>query len=203
MIESRSWQEGGTMTATDDELVSYSLVETGLGWIGIAWNARGLTRVQLPARDREATERRLLSTLRVRAAESADMPAPIADLVGMLKRYCAGETVDFSGVPVDLDGVDGFRLAIYRAARRLGFGQTTTYGGLAEEAGHKGRAQETGKALGQNPVPIVVPCHRILAAGNRIGGFSAPGGAAAKERLLAMEGVRVGPPPPAQQSFGF
>ena len=94
------------MTATDDELVSYALVETGLGWIGIAWNARGLTRVQLPARDREATERRLLSTLCVRPAESADLPAPIADLVGMLKRYCAGETVDFSGVPIDLDGVE-------------------------------------------------------------------------------------------------
>ena len=106
-------------------------------------------------------------------------------------------------MPVDLDGVDGFRRAVYDAARRLGFGETTTYGGLAVEAGYSGRAQDTGKALGQNPVPIVVPCHRILAAGNRIGGFSAPGGAVAKERLLMMEGVRVGPPPPAQQSFAF
>jgi methylated-DNA-[protein]-cysteine S-methyltransferase len=85
----------------------------------------------------------------------------------------------------------------------LSFGETTTYGGLAEEAGYKGRAQDTGQALGRNPVPIVVPCHRILAAGNRIGGFSAPGGSAAKERLLEMEGVHVGPPPPAQRSFAF
>jgi methylated-DNA-[protein]-cysteine S-methyltransferase len=85
----------------------------------------------------------------------------------------------------------------------LRFGETTTYGGLAEEAGYKGRAQDTGQALGRNPVPIVVPCHRILAAGNKIGGFSAPGGSAAKERLLEMEGVHVGPPPPAQQSFAF
>jgi methylated-DNA-[protein]-cysteine S-methyltransferase len=191
------------MTATDDRIVPYALVETGIGWIGIAWSKRGLTRLQLPGRDREATGRRLLSTISGRPVESAGMPAPIADLVGMLRRYGAGETVDFSGVPVDFDGVDPFRRAIYDAARQLGFGETTTYGGLAEEAGYKGRAQDTGQALGRNPVPIVVPCHRILAAGNRIGGFSAPGGSATKERLLEMEGVHLGPPPPAQQSFAF
>jgi methylated-DNA-[protein]-cysteine S-methyltransferase len=191
------------MIATDDRTVPYALIETGIGFIGIAWSGRGLTRLQLPARDRQATERRLLATIPGRAVESADMPAPIAGLVGLLRRYGAGETVDFSTVPVDLDGVDPFRRAIYDAARRLGFGETTTYGGLAEEAGYKGRAQDTGQALGRNPVPIVVPCHRILAAGNRIGGFSAPGGSAAKERLLEMEGVHLGPPPSAQHSFAF
>ena len=64
-------------------------------------------------------------------------------------------------------------------------------------------ARETGAALGSNPVPLVIPCHRILAAGGKIGGFSAPGGSASKARMLALEGVRVGPPPAAQQSFGF
>jgi methylated-DNA-[protein]-cysteine S-methyltransferase len=191
------------MSEMDRSAVPYAMVETAIGWIGIAWSDRGLTRVQLPAHDRQATERRLLSTIKGRATESADMSASIAQAADLIRRYGDGEAVDFSGVPVDLDGVDGFRRAIYDAARQLGFGETTTYGGLAEEAGHKGRAQETGKALGQNPVPIVVPCHRILATGNRIGGFSAPGGSVAKERLLTMEGVRVGPPPPAQQSFGF
>jgi methylated-DNA-[protein]-cysteine S-methyltransferase len=191
------------MTATDDRIVPYALIETGIGWIGIAWSEHGLTRLQLPARDRQATERRLLATAAGHAVESADMPAPIADLVGMLRRYGAGEPVDFSGVPVDLDGIDLFRRAIYDTARGLRFGETTTYGGLAEEAGYKGRAQDTGQALGRNPVPIVVPCHRILAAGNKIGGFSAPGGSATKERLLEMEGVHLGPPPPAQQSFAF
>jgi methylated-DNA-[protein]-cysteine S-methyltransferase len=191
------------MTATDDRIAPYALIETGIGWIGIAWSERGLARLQLPGRDREATERRLLSTIRGRPVESIDMPAPIADLVGMLRRYGAGEAVDFSGVPVDLDDVDLFRRAVYDAARGLHFGEITTYGGLAEEAGYKGRAQDTGQALGRNPVPIVVPCHRILAAGNKIGGFSAPGGSATKERLLEMEGVHLGPPPPAQQSFAF
>ncbi|TIM33617.1 MAG: MGMT family protein, partial [Mesorhizobium sp.] len=77
----------------------------------------------------------------------------------------------FSGVPVDLTGVDDFRLAIYDAARKLAFGETTTYGELAKRAGHAGLARETGAALGANPVPLVIPCHRILAAGGKIGGF--------------------------------
>ena len=94
-------------------------------------------------------------------------------------------------------------LAIYDAARQLGFGETVTYGELAARAGYPGEARDTGQALGQNPVPIVVPCHRILAAGNKICGLSAPGGSATKEKLLNMEGVRVGPPPPAQAAFGF
>ena len=89
--------------------------------------------------------------------------------------------MDFSSVAVDLEGVDLFRRAIYQAARKLGFGQTTTYGGLADAAGQPGKARETGEALGRNPVPIIVPCHRIVAAGGKIGGFSAPGGSATKK----------------------
>ncbi len=99
--------------------------------------------------------------------------------------------------------MDAFRLDIYAAARRLRFGEVVTYGELARRAGHEGMARETGAALGANPVPLVVPCHRIVAAGGRIGGFSAPGGAATKEKMLELEGVRVGPPPSAQASFGF
>jgi len=187
----------------------YHLFETPLGWIGIGWSARGLTRVQLPERDRAATERRLLATLPRAAADrpaersAGDLPPAIAEAVAAIRRYASGETVDFSGIAVDLGSADDFRLAIYDAARHLGFGETVTYGELAARAGHAGAARETGQALGQNPVPIVVPCHRILAAGGKIGGFSASGGSATKERLLELEGVRVGPPPPAQSSFAF
>jgi methylated-DNA-[protein]-cysteine S-methyltransferase len=179
----------------------YAVFETGIGWIGLAWNGKGLTRLQLPERDRAATERRLLWRLSgaVETAPTGEMAA----VVDALRRYAAGEAVDFSGVPVDLSEIEPFRVAIYDAARQLGFGETTTYGELAARAGHAGLARETGQALGSNPVAIIIPCHRILAAGGKIGGFSAPGGSAAKERLLAMEGVRVGPPPPAQASFGF
>ncbi|PWJ80543.1 methylated-DNA-[protein]-cysteine S-methyltransferase [Pseudaminobacter salicylatoxidans] len=187
----------------------YHLFETPLGWIGIAWSERGLSRVQLPERDRAATERRLVATLpRAQAAHPAEqsaeqLPAAIAEAVAAIRRYAAGETVDFTDIAVDLGDADDFRLAIYDAARGLGFGETVTYGELAARAGHAGLARETGQALGQNPVPIVVPCHRILAAGGKIGGFSAPGGSVTKERLLNLEGVQVGPPPSAQGSFAF
>jgi methylated-DNA-[protein]-cysteine S-methyltransferase len=180
---------------------NYHVFETSIGWLGIAWSEKGLTQLQLPERDRAATERRLQR--RAPNGVEGEPPAWIADIIEILKRYADGAPVDFSSVPVDLAGVDTFRLAIYDAARRLGFGETTTYGELAASAGYPDGARDTGQALGQNPVPIVVPCHRILAAGNKIGGFSAPGGSATKERLLKMEGVRVGPPPPAQTSFGF
>jgi methylated-DNA-[protein]-cysteine S-methyltransferase len=182
-------------------LQKYHVFETPLGWLGIAWSEKGLTQLQLPSHDRTATERRLQRRT-VDGVES-DPPAWVAEIVETLRRYAAGEQVDFSSVPVDLAGIDAFRLAIYDAARKLAFGETTTYGELATRAGYPGEARDTGQALGQNPVPIVVPCHRILAAGNKIGGFSAPGGSTTKEKLLNMEGVRVGPPPPAQAAFGF
>ncbi|HTV70586.1 MAG TPA: methylated-DNA--[protein]-cysteine S-methyltransferase [Rhizobiaceae bacterium] len=175
------------------------IFETALGWMAVTWSAEGLTRVWLPERERESVLRRVEK----REANLPDAPLSpvIAAVVESLKSYAAGEEVDFSTVPLDLSGIDDFRLAIYDAAKALHYGETVTYGELAKRAGHPGLARETGAALGQNPLPIVVPCHRILAAGNKIGGFSAPGGSRTKEKMLAMEGVRVGPPPPAQASL--
>ncbi|HEY5818883.1 MAG TPA: methylated-DNA--[protein]-cysteine S-methyltransferase [Mesorhizobium sp.] len=184
---------------------SYHLFETALGCAGLAWSDDGVTRVLTPERDRSAVERRLLRLAGADIAYVAPvhLPKEIAAAVQLLSRYAAGEEIDFTPVKVDLAGVDAFRLAIYDAARQLRFGETVTYGQLAAAAGHPGEARDTGQALGQNPVPIVVPCHRILAAGGKIGGFSAPGGARTKEKLLALEGVHVGPPPPSQTAFGF
>ncbi|TIV97936.1 MAG: methylated-DNA--[protein]-cysteine S-methyltransferase [Mesorhizobium sp.] len=178
----------------------HAVLETVIGFMGVAWSEKGLIRLCLPERSREAVERRLFRHGGVSSATG--QPQWVVELIASIKAYAAGEDIDFSGVPVDLDGVDDFRLAIYDAARKLGFGETTTYGELAKRAGHSGLARETGAALGANPVPLVIPCHRILAAGGKIGGFSAPGGSATKEKMLAMEGVRVGPPP-AAESFGF
>lgn len=180
----------------------HRVFQTALGFVGIAWSESGLTRLCLFQRDRAAVERRL-EKLGFAGGDIADGPGWVTALVADISAYAEGEPVDFSTVPVDLAGVDDFRLAIYASARRLGFGETTTYGELAGRAGHSGLSRETGQALGSNPVPLVIPCHRILAAGGRIGGFSAPGGAATKERMLALEGVRVGPPPAPQQSFAF
>ncbi len=188
---------------TVPETIGHTVFETALGFMGIAWSELGLTRVHLAQKNRESVERNLLRKIGTGATGSRDMPAWVADLVERIKAYAAGEEIDFSNVPVDLTGVDEFQLAIYDAARKLRFGETTTYGELAKRAGKAGLPRETGAALGANPVPLVIPCHRILAAGGKIGGFSAPGGSASKERMLALEGVHLGPPPSAQSAFTF
>lgn len=187
------------MEGTSQAIAGHAVFETAIGFIGIAWSEAGLTRLCLPQRSRDAVERRLLR--HAGNAASSARPQWVAELIASIKAYAAGEDVDFSGVPVDLTGVDDFRLAIYDAARKLAFGETTTYGELARRAGHAGLARETGAALGANPVPLVIPCHRILAAGGKIGGFSAPGGSTTKEKMLAIEGVRVGPPPGSLLDF--
>jgi methylated-DNA-[protein]-cysteine S-methyltransferase len=178
----------------------FCLVETTLGWVGIAWSARGITHLQLPERDKAATRHRLLQrtgTARESAAEGH--AAVAAEAIGRLAR---GEPVDLRDLPLDLTGIDAFRAGIYAEARKIGFGETTTYGALAAAAGHPGKARETGEAMGSNPAPLIVPCHRVLAANGKLGGFSAPGGTDTKRRLLAIE--RAQPPsPPDQSAFAF
>lgn len=186
-----------------DKSCGHAVFETALGFVGIAWGNSGLTRLCLPERERVSVELRLVRQCACHAVPAQQQPAWIVGLIQSIIAYARGEIVDFMAVPVDLADVDDFRRAIYAAARELPFGETTTYGELASKAGHTGLARETGAALGANPVPLVIPCHRILAAGGKIGGFSAPGGSVTKTRMLALEGVRVGPPPAAQQSFGF
>jgi len=116
--------------------------------------------------------------------------------------YFAGQQTDFSEVPVDLGQQTELFDKIYTAARRLGWGETTTYGALAKQFGADWEiARDVGQAMAKNPIPLIIPCHRVLAAGGKIGGFSAPGGAATKAKMLEMEGVRLGEP--AQPSLGF
>jgi methylated-DNA-[protein]-cysteine S-methyltransferase len=168
----------------------YCLFDTAIGHCGVAWSTRGVTRVQLPEADRDATERRLRKG--AGAPVFGEPPPQVEEAIDKIRRYLAGETIDFALVPLDLTGVGAFHRQVYDAARRIGWGQTATYGELARQAGAPGAARAVGQALGRNPVPIVVPCHRILASGGKVGGFSAFGGAATKERLLAMEGVQLG-----------
>lgn len=189
------------------------LFETALGVVGIAWTARGITRLQLPGRDPDDTERLLTAVRngfpRAECAPGARVrlerlpPAEITAAVALLRRYATGEAVDLATVPVDLPHVSDFRRDIYHAARLIGHGDVTTYGELAERAGHAGAFRETGTAMGSNPVPLLVPCHRVLAAGRKPGGFSAPGGVETKLRLLALEGIRLDAADPAQGNLGF
>jgi methylated-DNA-[protein]-cysteine S-methyltransferase len=165
----------------------YCVFDTAIGHCGVAWNSRGITRVQLPEADRSATERRLRNGSG--GAALGEPPPVVGEAIVKIRRYLAGETIDFAGVGLDLTGVSAFHRKVYDAARRIGWGRTTTYGELARRAGAPGAARAVGQALGRNPVPIIVPCHRIIASGGKVGGFSAFGGANTKERLLALEGV--------------
>jgi len=180
----------------------YLIFETAGGYCGIAWSGAGITRFQLPTRSAEATERLLLR--RTPGAEPGTPPPEVADAVAAVKRYFAGEEIDFSGFTLDLGEQDPFFEQIYAAARRVGWGQTTTYGALAKQLGAGPEAaRDVGQAMAKNPVALIIPCHRVLAAGGKLGGFSAPGGATAKTRMLELEGVNLAPPSAAQQSFGF
>jgi len=174
----------------------HQLFDTAIGECGVAWNMRGLIGVQLPEKDRGATELRL--AVKCHSTNAAEVPPWIQSLIVSIQRYLAGQPVDFSSIAVDLDGIDGFRQRLYAALRTVGFGRTTTYGELAKQldlAGWEG-ARDVGEAMGKNPMPIVIPCHRVLAAGNKIGGFSAYGGTTTKQKLLALEGVDLNPGPP-------
>ncbi len=179
---------------------SFCLFETRLGWMGITWSPAGIARLQLPEADRTATRSGLLR----RGGNAVERPAEgsAADAIDAVRRLASGEAADFRHLPLDLSGIDAFRAAIYAQARRIGHGETTTYGELATRAGHPGKARETGEAMGRNPVPLIIPCHRVLAANGRLGGFSAPGGVDTKKRLLALEKARA-PAPLGQAAFAF
>jgi methylated-DNA-[protein]-cysteine S-methyltransferase len=180
----------------------YSVFETAAGFCGIAWRDAGIVRFQLPTASAEATER--LLRRRVAGAEPGTPPREVAATIAAAQRYFAGETIDFADVRVDLDGADEFFRRIYETLRRVGWGSTTTYGALAKALGAGPEAaRDVGEAMAINPVPLIIPCHRVLAAGGKVGGFSAPGGAATKIRMLELEGVRLGPPEPAQRSLGL
>ena len=180
----------------------YRVFETAGGFCGVVWSCKGVTRFQLPTKSAEATERILRR--RTPEAEPGEPTAAIAETIAAVRRYFDGEEVDFSGVTLDLDGQDQFFADIYGAARRVGWGRTTTYGALAKEVGAGPQAaRDVGEAMSKNPVALIIPCHRVLAAGGKLGGFSAPGGSTAKARMLALEGVRVAPQAPPQLSLGL
>jgi methylated-DNA-[protein]-cysteine S-methyltransferase len=173
-----------------------------MGFCAIAWSDAGVARFQLPTKTADAAER--LMRRRAFGSEPGAPPEDIAAVIAATKRYFAGEETDFSQVQVDLAGQDAFFAQIYEALRQVTWGRTTTYGALAKEVGAgRERARDVGEAMARNPTPLIIPCHRVLTADGRIGGFSAPGGSKTKARMLELEGVRVGPPEVAQQAFSF
>jgi len=173
----------------------YALFPTAIGCCGIAWGARGITGVQLPEHDEAATRARMAR----RFPSSAEVGAPphvqlAMDAITALLRGTPTEPVDLRDVVLDLEGVPPFHQRVYAAARGIPPGETMTYGEMARQLGERGAARAVGQALGANPFAPVVPCHRILAADGRSGGFSASGGVSTKLRLLEIEKARFGGP---------
>jgi methylated-DNA-[protein]-cysteine S-methyltransferase len=166
--------------------IGFALFDTPLGVCGIAWSENGISRLQLPEATREQARARLMKRV---GAEEADPPPVVRDAIERVRRAMTGVPTDFADIPVDLDSVPDFNKRIYDLLRQIGWGETTTYGELAARAGQKDAAQAVGQAMGANPVPVIIPCHRVLAANRKPGGFSAPGGLTTKQRLLELEGV--------------
>jgi methylated-DNA-[protein]-cysteine S-methyltransferase len=174
--------------ATTNKPLHFVLFETAIGRCALLWRGGLVIGAALPARD-EATMRERIARRWPDASES-EAPAFVADAVALVVRLLAGEKVDLARVPLDLGAGSELERKVWDAARRIPCGEVRTYGDIAREIGMPGAAQAVGAALGRNPIPIVVPCHRVLAASGRSGGFSAPGGVATKFRMLEIEGAR-------------
>lgn len=171
----------------------FTLFDTAIGRCGIAWGERGVVGVQLPERNEGAARARLLR--RCPGAEEAPPPPGVQRAIDGIVALLAGEASDLTGIEIEMDRLLDFNRRVYDVARSVPPGATLTYGEIAAQLGESGRAQAVGQALGENPFPIIVPCHRVVAAGGKLGGFSAHGGAATKRRLLAIEAVHAKGPP--------
>ena len=166
-----------------------TLFATPIGHCGLAWGDKGVVGVQLPQESGARTQARLAG--RFPDAAYAEPPAQIAQVIAAVGRLLAGEPVDLTGVVLDEEGLPEFDRAAWAVARTVPPGETITYGQIAARLGDPHAARAVGRAMGANPFPIIVPCHRVLGADGRMGGFSAAGGIEAKARLLSIERARI------------
>lgn len=174
-------------------VAGWCFFDTALGRCAIAWSDAGISCVQLP----EQSEARAQARLQRRCPEAvqAEPPPPLAHAISRIQALLEGRRDDLADLPLDMRGVPPFHQKVYALARAIPPGRTLTYGEVAQALGDPGAARAVGQALGHNPFAPVVPCHRVLAAGARSGGFSAEGGVATKLRMLQIEGARFGAAP--------
>jgi methylated-DNA-[protein]-cysteine S-methyltransferase len=189
-----------TMNPPMNPTVGCAVFDTAGGFCGIGWNAdAAVTRFHLPTSDAARAARGLAR--RTGDAPMAEPPAAVAEVIAGVRAYFDGARADFTAVALDPGPQEAFPAAVYAHVRRIPWGETTTYGAVARalDAGPEA-ARDVGQAMARDPLQLLVPCHRVLAAGGRTGGFSAPGGTDAKLRMLALEGNDIAP---AQAAFGF
>ena len=163
----------------------FTLFDTALGRSGIAWGRWGVIGVQLPESSDENTLRRL--SQRFPEARRLDPPPDVERAIEAVAALFRGEPADLSAIQLDLEGIPPFHRLVYQAARSIAPGTTASYGELAARVGSAKAARAVGQAMRRNPFPIVVPCHRVMAAGGKVGGFTANGGTTTKLRMLALE----------------
>jgi methylated-DNA-[protein]-cysteine S-methyltransferase len=157
----------------------YAVFETIAGWVGIEGSVKGLRRATLPLR----TEQAVCRTLGI-DPKSAAPSGRLDDLVGRYRAYFSGHYMEFPD-KLDLEEATPFRRAVWQATRRIPFGQTRSYAWVANRIGNARAVRAVGQALAANPLPVIVPCHRVLASNGGLGGFS--GGLDMKRFLLKLE----------------
>ena len=173
-------------------MVHLSLFPTPLGDWGIAWRDDPVVATQLPEGSSADTGRRLAART---GATKGEPPNVIRRAIASMTALLEGKGTDLTPIVCDFDRIDPFAAEVYAATRAIPAGETSTYGAIASQLGDKRLARDVGQALGRNPLPIIVPCHRVIGAGGRLTGFSAAGGVATKLRMLAIEGAQVGGAP--------
>jgi O-6-methylguanine DNA methyltransferase len=175
---------------------SYCIFKTPLGWCGIAWrpsqdpgNPYAVTSFQLPEATAEMTKLRIAKC--IGAPEPNRPPIQIMKTISKVCLHLQGEVQDFRDVLIELEGAEPFVQTVCDAVRKIPAGKTVTYGDIAKAIGKPAKTRAVGWALGRNPIPLIIPCHRVVAASGKPGGFSAFGGRATKAKLLAIEGATV------------
>lgn len=171
----------------------FALFDTPIGPCGIAWAGERIAGVSLPGADEAATRRRMQKAHP--GFDELAPPAFVATVIARIRGVLEGAKDDLADVPLAMDGVADFNRRVYEVARAIPPGRTLTYGEVAARIGEPHASQAVGQALGHNPFAPVVPCHRVLAAGGRSGGFSAPGGVDTKLKMLEIERARIGNEP--------
>ncbi len=159
------------------------LIPTTLGTVGVGFVDKKLAHLSLPVEDRSA----VLSHL-ARWSGTPPLVDATSPLAKKIINYYRGKRIDFSSIPLALDDVTSFARAVYEATRSVPWGSAVTYGAIAAMIGHPQSARAVGRALGANRIPLVIPCHRVVAANGALTGFSAPGGIATKRAMLILEG---------------
>lgn len=172
---------------------AFALFESPIGDCAVVWGEQALLGVYLPEADAQALRTRIQR--RFHGAAEAAPPAEVQRAIDAIGELLRGGENDLQSVEIDMSRLPEFNQQVYAIARAIPPGRTRTYGEIAAELGDPLLARAVGQALGSNPFPIVVPCHRVMAAGGKSGGFSAPGGLVTKLKLLEIEGAPLGGSP--------